>query len=158
MITGPPPSGTLMILFRDNFCPSFLVLDDTRYPLALYGCIWERGMRSWNLHGIGIGMGLISFVLRRRASARVVGGHTTYYGVSLLSFDYCVKRIRQHDRNLSNKTNIVVFQEISWLFLICLNLSWQHCYSCLVRDGSSKGIIIYASSWRFRHWVLLSSY
>ena len=60
---------------KDNFSPSFVVLDDTRYLLVFYGCMWERGMRSWKVHGIGIGMGLISFVLRCWGSEQCEGGH-----------------------------------------------------------------------------------
>ena len=67
-----------MIFFRDKFCPSLVVLDDTRYPLVLYGCILERGMRSWKMHEMGIGMGLISSLLygvvgeAARSATRVV--------------------------------------------------------------------------------------
>ena len=43
MMALRPPNPTLMILFRDNFSPCFVVSDDTRYPFVLYGLFLREG-------------------------------------------------------------------------------------------------------------------
>ena len=43
MITVPPPSPYSYDINRDNFSPSFLVLDDTQHPFVLYGLHLIKG-------------------------------------------------------------------------------------------------------------------